>query len=122
VEPYVAINTGPNTTMGNARVQFNKFEHWDLILKTFTPVGYVALQTSPDDCLPGFNTSTSSWVCSVCLPPELRQSTRPFLIPITLRTIRACGSLKWLQNHPSQEREFRLIYVDRSHTQLAEAA
>jgi hypothetical protein len=117
---YIAIVAGPNTTMGNVRVQYNKFEHWDLILKTFTAVGYVSLPTSATDA--------PSWL--VHLNVELTLSgvagarTAPinakFPYPHELAKTKDVRELQWLQNHPSHEREFRLIYVDRSHAQLAD--
>lgn len=117
---YVAIATGPRTTMGNARVQFNKFEHWELILRTFTAVGYIDIPTL-SDAKPKWLEHLNLELTLVGVPAAKTGQIEPrFPYPNELTTAKDVRELRWLQNHPGDEREFRLIYVDRSHAQLVD--
>jgi hypothetical protein len=117
---YVAITAGPKTTMGNARVQYNKFEHWELILRTYTAVGYVSLPTSTPE-MPPWLAQLNVELSLSGVPATRTAPIKPrFPYPHELARTKDVRELRWLQNHPGDEREFRLIYVDRSHAQLSD--
>ena len=117
---YVAIAVGPKTTMGNARVQYNKFEHWELILRTYTAIGYVALPTSASDAPPWLAHLTVELGLSGVAAARTAPIEARFPYPHELAKAKDVRELRWLQNHPGDEREPGLIYVDRSHAQLAD--
>ncbi len=43
-----------------------------------------------------------------------------FPYPNELMTAKDLRELRWLQNHPGDEREFRLIFMERAHAQLVD--
>ena len=119
---YVQIEVGPGTTMGNLRTHHNKWEHWALILRTFTAVGFTAIGRSDED-LPHWARRMNVQLALEEVP-NAKSGQVPFRfpfpheqVPFNEVTQRAVKEL-WLQKNPSDKREYRTIYMALPHTDL----
>lgn len=101
-----------------ANVLHNTPKMWATILKGSSALGYISLST-PSAGIP-------KWAKSMKASLQHRDGVEvidfsfPFPHLFSPSPTIKCKDLQWLQNNPSESREFSLIYLERNHQQLGD--
>lgn len=110
---YVRVTLDSTTNLRSVNgVLHNTKEMWAAILRSNTAIGNVQLQI-PLDRRP-------EWAKALVVTVEHRdgQESPTFDFPLPHSSAERARELQWLQNNPSGNREYELIYIERDHKSL----